>query len=166
MERYTKKYRFAAVLMTIALGMAFAAPVFFAYAQNPSPTTGDSTAGKGLVPCGKEVYKAQEKMVTINGTQVDAKGTIKDPCTLKTLLDMVNNVVHFILFFMVVPIGAIMMCYAGFLLVTGGGEEARKTKAKELIWNVVWGLVIAIAAWLIVETILKLLGYDGSYFGF
>lgn len=106
-----------------------------------------------LVDCGK-------------GT-VDATGKITDACDFYALMALVNRVIHFVLFDMVIPIAAIMFAYAGFLMVTAGGEAAgARTKAKSIFTNVVLGLIIAVAAFLIIRTILSILGYNGSWFGF
>jgi hypothetical protein len=68
---------------------------------------------------------------------------------------------------MVIPIAAIMFAYAGFLMVTAGGEAAHaRTKAKSIFTNAVIGLIIAVACWLIIKTILSILGFNGSWIGF
>ena len=88
-------------------------------------------------------------------------------CNFGKLLDLVNNVITFILVYMAVPIAAIMFAYAGFLLVTAGGEAAgARTKAKSIFTNAVIGLILAIACWLIVKLILHILGWDGAWIGF
>lgn len=87
------------------------------------------------------------------------------PCTTNcgwsNLITLVDNIIHFTLYYMVIPIAAIMFAYAGFLLVTAGGEVSRRSKAKSIFTNAVIGLVIAIAAWLIVRLILSTLGFTG-----
>lgn len=89
-------------------------------------------------------------------------------CGFYELLDLINRVIDFILFKMVVPIAAIMFAYAGFELVTSGGSTEKKSKAKSIFTNVAIGLIIAVAAFLIVQTILSIVGYDKSWnwFGF
>lgn len=83
-------------------------------------------------------------------------------CGFNDLLTLVNNVINFILKFMVIPIAAIMFAYAGFLLITAGGEAAHaRTKAKEIFTNAIIGLIIAVAATLIVKMILSIAGYTG-----
>lgn len=135
----------------------------------------------GLVPCGREVWKLgekgsiddavyQDKIIPSNegentlgktevSPRVDKTGTPKNPCNFNYLMTLVNNVIHFILFYMVVPIVVIMFVYAGVLLVTSGGEPGARTKAKGIFFNAVIGLVIALAAFIIVKTILITLGY-------
>ena len=92
---------------------------------------------------------------------------ITNKCDFNQLMNMVNIVIHFILYSMVIPIAAIMFAYAGFLMVTAGGETAHaRTKAKSIFTNAVLGLIFAVAAFLIVRTILSILGYEGSWIGF
>ena len=87
-------------------------------------------------------------------------------CTWVDLMDLINTVINFILLKLVVPIAAIMFAYAGFLMVTAGGEAAHaRTKAKNIFINVVVGFIIALAAWLLVSTFLAILGYDGTWIG-
>ena len=82
-------------------------------------------------------------------------------------MTMVNTVIHFILFYMVIPIAAIMCAYAGFLMVTAGGESSSaKTKAKEMLASAIIGLLWAVAAWLVIRTILSILGFNGAWIGF
>lgn len=107
-----------------------------------------------------------DSLVPCNNTAGE-NGVIDKPCDFDALMNLVNIVIHFILFDMVVPIAAIMFVYAGILMVTAGGEAAgARTKAKSIFTNVVLGLIIAIAAFLIIRTILSILGYEGSWIGF
>ncbi len=87
-------------------------------------------------------------------------------CDFNAFMTLINKVIHFILFDMVIPIAAIMFAYAGFLLITSGGSPEAKTKMKSVFTNTVLGLIIAVAAFLIIRTILSILGYEGSWIGF
>ncbi|MBY0376448.1 hypothetical protein K2P96_00535 [Patescibacteria group bacterium] len=120
---------------------------------NPSPNPDKGTTPatdngviNGLVPC----------------------NTSKNPgtCDIKSFMTLINTVIQFILFKMVVPIAAIMFAYAGFLMVTSGGSVETWSKAKSIFGNVALGLIIAIAAYLIIRTILSILGFTGSWIGF
>jgi hypothetical protein len=89
------------------------------------------------------------------------------PCDFNSFMALINKVINFILFYMAVPIAAIMFAYAGFKLVTAGGEAAHaRTAAKEIFTNTVIGLIIAVAAWLIIKTILVIVGFKdiGMFF--
>lgn len=99
----------------------------------------------GLVPCG---------------------GAGEPQCDFTQFMTLVNTVIQFILFDLAIPIAAIMFAYAGFLMLGSSGNPGSIAKAKNIFLNVGLGLVIALAAWLIVETILTSLGFDGSWIGF
>ena len=87
-------------------------------------------------------------------------------CGWNELMALINKVIKFILFDMAIPIAAIMFVYAGVLLVTSGGDTSARTKAKSVFTNVAIGLILAVACWLIIRTILSILGYNGTWIGF
>lgn len=107
--------------------------------------------GESLVPCGNDKTPA---------------GVIINPCSFGDAMELINEVVKFILFKLAIPVAAIMFAYAGFLMVTSGGSTEAKSKAKNIFSNAVFGLVIAAGAWLIIRTILSILGYQGAWIGF
>jgi hypothetical protein len=115
------------------------------------PVVSFAAVGDPLVPC--------------NNTP-DANGVIAQPCNFNALMTLVNTVIHFALFYMAVPIAAIMFVYAGFELVSSGGSTEKRGIAKKVFTNAVIGLVLAAAAWLIIRTVLSILGYNGAWIGF
>ncbi|MEK7088602.1 MAG: pilin [Patescibacteria group bacterium] len=117
-------------------------------APNPSPTPNPApTVNKGLVKCGTPTT---------------------NPCGFNDILTLINTIVDFIIIYLVVPLAAIMFAYAGFELITSGGETSKREKAKKIFTNVALGIVIILTAFLIVQTILSIVGYDKSWdwFGF
>lgn len=96
-----------------------------------------------------------------------ATSTNTKACGFNDLMTLVNNIINFILFYMAIPIAAVMFAYAGFLLVTAGGEAAHaRTEAKNIFTNAMIGLVLAAGCWLIIKTLLSIVGYDGAWIGF
>ena len=112
---------------------------------NTSTTTNTDTTQ--LIPCG----------TTANSTLCEGAGGWDN------LMKLINNIVSFVLFKLAMPIAAIMFAYAGFELLTAGGEVSKMTKAKKIFMNVALGLIFAAAAWLIVNTLLTILGYTGKW---
>lgn len=108
---------------------------------------------KGLVPCGTE-KKAVE--AGVNGTE--SGGEVSNPCTFKDFFVLINNVINYIFKFLVIPIAVIMFAYAGFLMLFSGGNAGKSEKAKGIFINVVFGLVIAAASWLIIHNLLEIVG--------
>jgi hypothetical protein len=87
-------------------------------------------------------------------------------CGFTDLMKLINRVINYALFVLFIPIAAILFAYAGFMMLTSGGEVGKKKKALSVFWNVGLGLVIALASWLIINTLLSILGFDGSWIGF
>src|SRR3990167_8855040 len=82
------------------------------------------------------------------------------------LLSLVKRVITFVLFELALPIAAIMFAWAGFLMGTAGGSTERVGKAKRIFTNVAIGFIIAVIAFLVVRTILAILGFKGDWIGF
>ena len=99
----------------------------------------------GLVPCG---------------------GSGEPDCDFNQLMVLIDKIIKFMLFDLSIPLAAVLFAYAGYLLMTSGDNSGKRTRAKGLFMSVGIGLVVALAAWLIIETILSTLGYDGSWIGF
>ncbi len=110
--------------------------------------------GNGLVHCGKSNVDSAGNPVTADTAE----------CGFNDIFVLINNILHFILFIIAIPISAIMFAYAGFLYLTSGGGE-QVSKAKGIFSGVATGLAIAAGAWLIIHSILLLLGYQGEWFG-
>lgn len=114
-----------------------------------------SPSSSNIIPCGTEKYTAKEGNHQI--------GEVKNPCGFDHIFILINNFIKYFILYIAIPLAAIMFCYAGFLLVTSGGSEESWGKAKGLMWNVVIGLVLVAGAWLIVNLILVVLGYNSSF---
>ncbi len=111
----------------------------------PSGTYNNGTScvpNQGLVSCGKSG---------------------QPECNFKDFITLINTIIHFVLFNLVVPISAIMFFYAGFKLVTSGGSTEARGTAKKVFTSTVMGLIIAAAAWLIIRTILSILSPTGTH---
>ncbi|MEI6660333.1 MAG: pilin [bacterium] len=80
------------------------------------------------------------------------------PCDFNQLITLINNVIRFLLFVIATPLAALCIAWAGILMISPGSEE-KATKAKHIVTNLVIGYIIALAAWLIVTTILSSLGF-------
>lgn len=112
-------------------------------------------------------HVAQAKIVPDCGTLSVVPGSnppkkeILNPCNFEYLMQLVNNIIEFLLFIIAAPLVAIILCYAGFIMLTSGGSAEKVTKAKHIIKSVVFGYIIALAAWLVIHTIMTTLGFNG-----
>ncbi len=76
-----------------------------------------------------------------------------DPCKFNNLIDLVRNIVRFLMFGVALPLSAIMFSWAGVLMLTAGGNETKIKTAKDIFLWVFVGILITLAAWLIIDTI-------------
>ena len=94
---------------------------------------------------------AQAGLVPCNGVD----------CNTCDIILLVNGLISFLVTMLSI-IAVIVMVYTGFLMVTSGGDETKWTAAKGYFTNVVIGIVLVLAAWLIVDTLLGMLTKQGG----
>lgn len=94
----------------------------------------------GLVPCG---------------------GPGEPACQTCHVIELVNGTVSWLVVFLG-TVAAIIIVYAGFKLVTSGGNGHAMGEAKSMINNMIIGYVIVLAGWLLVDTGMKMLLTDGE----
>jgi type IV secretory pathway VirB2 component (pilin) len=86
---------------------------------------------------------------------VDAAGKFigKDTFTNKSIKDFAQDIVKYFLGF-VTLVAVIYIIYAGFQLMTGGGDEEKVKKARQIIIYVIAGIVLMWVAYWIVKIII------------
>ena len=110
---------------------------------------GQTVTYDGLVPCGKKV-------------KVDG-GEREIPCQFCHFFVMLDGVLDFLLFKLVLPIAVLMLVIAGILYVGAifeflpGGPQTL-SQAKGILSSVFTGLFIIFAAWLILSLFFKVIG--------
>lgn len=93
-------------------------------------------------------------------TEIDQEtGQYKVPCDFNYFMKLINNIIKFLLFVIAAPFLALIIMYVGYLYLTSGGSNQTE-KAKQILFRVVIGYVIALGAWLIVSTIISNLKVD------
>lgn len=75
-------------------------------------------------------------------------------CNACHVVKLVNELIIW-LFGIIFLLFAVLMMYAGFGLVTSGGNPAALQSAKSMFTNALIGLLIVMSAWLIVDTIMQ-----------
>lgn len=93
----------------------------------------------GLVPCG---------------------GPGEEMCNTNFAVSFANGLISYLITLLGV-IAVIVLVYSGFKMVLSAGNESEWKAAKERFTNIVIGIVIILAAWLVVDTVLKILTDKG-----
>jgi len=81
------------------------------------------------------------------------------PCDFNMIMKMINDVINFLLVKMATPLFALILIYVGWLYLSDMGSVENVSKSKKILKNALIGYVIALAAWIIVKTILSDLRY-------
>ena len=121
------------ILLLFLVGSLFSSPLAYAAGKTSS----------GLIPCGND--------------ESAGKVTAGQECTYDDLIKLAQTVIDFLIFGLAAPLGAIMFAYAGYLYITNGGNESQIKQAHDTFLYVFWGLVVALAAWLLVNFIFQFL---------
>ena len=82
-------------------------------------------------------------------------------CTFCDIATTAQNVLNMGIY-VVVFLSAVLFAWAGGKYVTAGGDTGKTGEARRILTNVGIGLVLILAAWLIVDTIMKTLT-NGSF---
>ena len=87
-------------------------------------------------------------------------------CTCDDLAQAAQNVINASIF-IAVFLSAVLFAWAGWKLLSGKsvGSHGAIQEGKEVFWNVVVGLAIIIAAWLVVDTLVGTLTEGGALQG-
>lgn len=101
-----------------------------------------SAKERGLVPCDGACPR------TPDGQLLDAECV---PCTFCHLLEFIIKLARFALVDVFFPLAGLMILWGGIMMVLG---EKSYGKGKEILKNTVFGLVISLAAFIIVNTII------------
>lgn len=101
-------------------------------------------------------------LVFCNTGTPDANGQFANPCTWSSLILLIKVVIRFLIIDIGLPATAIVFAYAGFMILSAGGNTGQRKKGKDMFQKVVVGFAIALAAWAIVNTILVALVCKGT----
>lgn len=84
------------------------------------------------------------------------------PASWGLLVTVINNIISLLLTLTLTFVAPLMIAYAGFLFVITPYDASGHSKAKAMLQHVIVGLVIAFAAWLIVDAIMAALYHPSA----
>ncbi len=83
-------------------------------------------------------------------------------CTLNDFMRLIKRVIDYI-FILMIPIGAIVAAYAGYLILTSGGDTGKVKRAKDAGLSLLKGIGLFMLAWLIIKAIIDALGVSSNF---
>ena len=107
-----------------------------------------------IVPCAGAVA------TDLNGDG-DTSDAGEEKCTICSIADLAHNVLNAGIY-IAVFISAILFAWAGWKHVTAGGNAGEIQSARRIFTNVLIGLIIIIAGWLVVDTLMRTVLKEGD----
>ncbi len=89
-------------------------------------------------------------------TLVKCGMTNPDECSYKDLVQLIQDVLNFLIYTLATPIAVLMIAFSGFEMVTSGGDQKKYDNAKKVLINILIGYAVMLAAFLIVKLIFSL----------
>ncbi len=80
-------------------------------------------------------------------------------CNLCDLYVLVRKIIDFLLFQLALPIAVIVALIGGILILVSAGDTKKLEQGKSALTNAVVGIIIAFAAWLLINTVLTTLAF-------
>jgi len=81
-------------------------------------------------------------------------------CTYCDLLDMAQNILDFVVKYVLFTGGVIFIMWGGFDMIMSGGDSKKYQAGVTRIKATLIGIIIAFSAWFIVNTVLNILAVD------
>ncbi|MBI4079635.1 hypothetical protein HY414_00185 [Candidatus Kaiserbacteria bacterium] len=94
----------------------------------------------------------------------NCRASAAQTCGLCDIAQLAQNTINAGIY-IAVFLAAFLFAWAGWKYVTAGGDSGKAGDAKKIFWTVGVGLVLILAAWLIVDLIMKILVNENAIFG-
>ena len=82
------------------------------------------------------------------------------PCSLCDAMIVGRNIITFLFEFSMM-LGTVMIAWGGIKMMIAGGDPGKITDARKIMTSAILGIVIAVSAWTIVNTVLAALSPTG-----
>lgn len=114
-------------------------------------------SGGGLVPCGNTLtYGPDGKTAT----------GVVCPCEFGHFFVLLAKVYNFIVKYLVTSLAVIMITVGAIFMMISAGSPNLAGTGRNMVKYAIIGLILVFGSWIIVDTFLKILGYQGQWFIF
>jgi type IV secretory pathway VirB2 component (pilin) len=84
-------------------------------------------------------------------------------CTISSFFQLLLNIYNFIVWDIATPLAVIALTIGGIFMMISAGNPELMGKGKKTLYAAIIGLVLVFGSWLIINTILNILGYQGAW---
>lgn len=106
------------------------------------------------------ISAAESNLIFCNTGTPNAQGEFSDPCGWKEFVSLAQRFINYLIL-LIIPLATVTFAWAGFTILTAGGNAGQVQKGKEMFTKVAIGVAWTLAAWLVINTILNALVGDG-----
>lgn len=93
------------------------------------------------------------------------EGCRASSCSVCQFVTLIDRLIQFALFYLILPVCVIAFITAGVLLLSSAGSPQKIERGKSIFFYALWGLILAFAAFLVIHIILVTL-VDSDYLNF
>ncbi len=81
-------------------------------------------------------------------------------CELSDLFVMISRIYSFAVYIIALPLAGLFIVIGGTLLLVSGGNPGLAEKGKNILKYTAIGIILVFGSWLIIDVVLKAIGYD------
>ena len=94
---------------------------------------------------------------------MDADGKCTNCCEIGDFFTMAADIYSFIVKYIATTLATIMIIVGAIFMLTSAGDPGRAGTGKNMIKFAIIGLVLVFGSWLIIDSLLKLMGYTQNW---
>jgi len=97
---------------------------------------------------------------------IEAQGLVPcngPDCTINSFFTLLGNIYHFIVIQIATPLAIIALIVGGIMLMLSAGNPNLAGLGKKILYSAIIGLALVFCSWLIIDFILKAIGYTGNW---
>ena len=87
-------------------------------------------------------------------------------CELYHVFRLLLNVYKFVVLKIAAPLTGLLVMIGGVLIIAGSGYPKLHDLGKRIVWGAIWGLLLILSSWLIINLVMIAIGYPGQWFIF
>ncbi len=103
---------------------------------------------------------AESGLVFCNTGTPNAQGEFAKPCGWQEFVSLGQRFINYLIL-LIIPLATVTFAWAGFTILTAGGNAGKVEEGKKMFTKVAIGIAWALAAWLVINTILNVLVGNG-----
>ncbi|MCX6721835.1 MAG: hypothetical protein NTY04_01410, partial [Candidatus Staskawiczbacteria bacterium] len=85
------------------------------------------------------------------------------PCGITDFFTFLNNIYQFIILGIATPLAIIAITIGGIILLLSAGNPNLAGLGKKILYAAIIGLALVFCSWVIINSILTILGYTGTW---